>query len=78
MRFKIGDEVTLTPIAMAKYGLGFNQGAGGRGVVVFAGERPQDPMRPYLVTWESDPEHSNSYKDEDLKPAGFRFGIVEH
>ena len=79
MRFNVGDEVTLTPGAMAKYGLDPNQGAGGRGRVVFAGERPNDPLRPYLVLWESDPEGPpNSYREEELKPAGFRFQLVEH
>lgn len=79
LRFNVGDEVTLTPAAMAKYGLGPNQGAGSRGRVVFAGERPNDPLRPYLVLWESDPEGPpNSYREEELKPAGFRFGMVDH
>ncbi|HWQ08210.1 MAG TPA: hypothetical protein VN436_03855 [Holophaga sp.] len=79
MRFKVGDEVTLTPTAMAKYGLGLNQGGGGRGRVVFAAERQNDPLRPYLVLWESDPEGPpNSYREEELQPAGFRFQMVEH
>ena len=77
MRFKVGDEVTLTPTAMAKYGLALNQGAGGRGQVVFAEERPNDPLRPYLVLWESDPDGPpNSYREEELRLAGFRFGMV--
>ncbi len=79
MRLRDGDEVTLTPTAMAKYGLGPNQGAGGRGKIVLVGERPNDRLRPYLVLWESDPEGPpNSYREEELKLAGFRFGIVEH
>ncbi len=79
MRFKVGNEVTLTPAAMAKYGLDLNQGAGGRGKIVFSGERPNDPLRPYLVLWESEPAGPpNSYTEDDLKPAGFRFGVVEH
>jgi hypothetical protein len=79
LKFKVGDEITLTPASMAKYGLEVNQGAGGRGKVVFAGERPSDPLRPYLVLWESDPDGPpNSYREDELKPAGFRFGMVEH
>lgn len=73
LRFKKGDQVRLTPVAMAKYGAGVNQGAGGYGVVIFAEERPTDRTRPYLVTWESDPEKFNSYQEVDLQPAGFRF-----
>lgn len=73
LRFKKGDQVRLTPVAMAKYGAGPNQGGGGYGVVIFADERTNDRTRPYLVTWESAPEGFNSYQEADLQPSGFRF-----
>ena len=77
MRFKVEDRVTLSPKAMALYGAGPNQGAGRPGKVVFAGERPNDPSRPYLVLWESAPEGPpNSYREDDLLPVRFVFGTV--
>lgn len=67
LEFKVGDEVRLTPSAAKLYGQGPSQGLpGGRGRIIHAALRPNDPLRPYLVQWESDPNGYNSYREEDL------------
>ena len=77
LEFKEGDRVRLTPPAVAFYGgvyphfIPQAQGGGTDGTILFAGERPHKPgaaPRPYYVRWDSGAE--NSYRSEDLAPAG--------
>src|SRR3990170_3326116 len=73
LKFRLNDRVMLTSSAMSKYG---NQSNGLSGVVVFAGERKNDVTRPYLVMWDKQKGPANSYMEEDLKLAGFKFQVV--
>jgi hypothetical protein len=68
-KFKVGERVMLTKSAEIFYGPDKSQGAGGHGTIVAIRTPEMNPDnfgRCYMVKWDSNPIHNNSYKQDDI------------